>query len=197
MPAKTVERRLVQLSELRVVRAAADGPTKIGGHAAKFDSLSEDLGGFRERIAPGAFAATIKNSDIRALWNHDSNIVLGRNKSGTLRLSEDSAGLLWEADAPQTQLVRDMVLAPIERGDVSQCSFGFYTVNDKWAKMDGEWIRTLLEVELFDVSPVTYPAYPSTDVATRGLQEAIRSATPPPDDAWLIPNLRRRLELAL
>jgi len=196
MPTKTPERRIVPAGELRVVRAAGDGAVKIGGHAAKFDSLSEDLGGFRERIAPGAFAQTIKNGDIRALWNHDSNIVLGRNKSGTLRLSEDSAGLLWEADAPQTQLVRDMVLAPIERGDVSQCSFGFYTLNDKWAKMDGEWIRTLLEVELFDVSPVTYPAYPATDVAVRSLQEAIKAATPP-DETWTVANLRRRLELTL
>lgn len=196
MATKTPERRIVPAGELRVVRAAGDDAAKIGGHAAKFDSLSEDLGGFRERIAPGAFAQTIKTGDIRALWNHDSNIVLGRNKSGTLRLSEDSAGLLWEADAPQTQLVRDMVLAPIERGDVSQCSFGFYTLNDKWAKMDGEWIRTLLEVELFDVSPVTYPAYPSTDVAVRSLQEAIKAATPP-DESWLVANLRRRLELAL
>lgn len=184
------------IAEIRVVRAAADGPTKIGGHAAKFDSLSEDLGGFRERIAPGAFANTIKNGDIRALWNHDANIVLARNKSGTLRLSEDLAGLAWEADAPQTQLVRDMVISPIERGDVSQCSFGFYTIQDKWAKVDGEWVRTLLECDVFDVSPCTYPAYNSTDVAVRALQEAIKQATPP-DESYIIANLRRRLELAL
>ncbi len=191
---KTLERRIALVGEFRVT--AVDGVTKIGGHAAKFDSLSEDLGGFRERIAPGAFANTIKTGDIRALFNHDSNIVLGRNKSGTLRLSEDSAGLAFEVDAPQTQLVRDMVLAPIERGDVSQCSFGFVTLNDKWAKMDGEWVRTLLEVDLFDVSPVTYPAYPSTDVAVRSLQEAIKHATPP-DESYLIDNMRRRLELML
>ncbi len=191
---KTLERRIALVGEFRVT--AVDGVTKIGGHAAKFDSLSEDLGGFRERIAPGAFANTIKTGDIRALFNHDSNIVLGRNKSGTLRLSEDSAGLAFEVDAPQTQLVRDMVLAPIERGDVSQCSFGFVTLNDKWANMDGEWVRTLLEVDLFDVSPVTYPAYPSTDVAVRSLQEAIKHATPP-DESYLIDNMRRRLELML
>jgi len=193
---KTLERRIVPAGDFRVIRAAGDGPTKINGHAAKFDVLSEDLGGFRERIAPGAFAQTIKSGDVRALFNHDSNIVLGRNKAGTLRLSEDSAGLSFEIDAPQTQLVRDMVLAPIERGDVSQCSFGFYTQQDKWAKRDGEWERTLLEVELFDVSPVTYPAYPSTDVAVRSLQEAIKSATPP-DELWRVANLRMRLALTL
>jgi HK97 family phage prohead protease len=191
---KTKETRIA-VAELRVV--AADGtPTKIAGHAAKFDSLSEDLGGFRERIAPGAFAKSIQSGDIRALWNHDANIVLGRNKAGTLRLSEDSAGLAFEVDAPDTQLVRDMVMAPIARGDVNQCSFGFYTMADKWAKVDGEWIRTLLECELFDVSPVTYPAYPSTDVAVRSLQAAQAADVVPPVELWRTDLLRRHLELS-
>ena len=190
---KTRETRIA-VAELRVI-AAADAPTKIAGHAAKFDSLSEDLGGFRERIAPGAFAKAIQSGDIRALWNHDANIVLGRNKSGTLRLSEDSAGLAFEVDAPDTQLVRDMVMAPIARGDVNQCSFGFYTIADKWAKVDGEWIRTLLECELFDVSPVTYPAYPSTDVAVRSLQAA-QASDKPPVALWRTDLLRRHLELS-
>lgn len=194
MAAKTEERRIV-VGELRAI-TSADAPTKIAGHAAKFDSLSEDLGGFRERIAPGAFAKTIQSGDIRALWNHDANIVLGRNKSGTLRLLEDSAGLAYECDVPDTQLVRDMVISPIARGDVNQCSFGFYTIADKWAKVDGEWIRTLLECEVFDVSPVTYPAYNSTDVAVRALQAAIKSATPP-DESWRNAHLRRRLDLIL
>jgi HK97 family phage prohead protease len=187
------ERRVMLVGELRVATVA--DVSKISGHAAKFDVLSEDLGGFRERIAPGAFAKTITSGDVRALFNHDSNIVLGRNKSGTLRLSEDSAGLAFEVDAPQTQLVRDMVLAPIARGDVNQCSFGFYTLQDKWAKIDGEWVRTLLEVELFDVSPVTYPAYPQTDVGVRSLQDAIKAATPP-DESWKLDHARRRLDLA-
>ena len=190
---KKIEERRVVLGELRAVRADG-GTAKIAGHAAKFDVLSEDLGGFRERIAPGAFAKSIQGSDIRALWNHDANIVLGRNKAGTLRLSEDSAGLFYECDAPDTQLVRDMVLSPIERGDVNQCSFGFYTIADKWAKIDGEWVRSLLEAELLDVSPVTYPAYAQTDVAVRSLQQAIQQATPP-DEIWRNDVLRRRLQL--
>lgn len=194
MAIKTEERRIV-VGELRAMPGAAG--QKIAGHAAKFDQLSEDLGGFQERIAPGAFAKTIQSSDIRALWNHDANIVLGRNKSGTLRLSEDSAGLFYECDAPDTQLVRDMVLAPIERGDVNQCSFGFYTINDKWTKVDGVWVRTLLEVELLDVSPVTYPAYPQTDVAVRSLKAAQESVAPPaPEyDEHRSLLLRRRLDL--
>lgn len=190
--AHKAEERRIYLGELRAI-ASADAPTKIAGHAAKFDSLSEDLGGFRERIAPGAFAKTITSGDIRALWNHDANIVLGRNKSGTLRLSEDSAGLYYECDVPDTQLVRDMVVSPISRGDVNQCSFGFSTNADKWAKVDGEWIRTLLECDLFDVSPVTYPAYQSTDVAVRGLKSAIQAVIPPDD--FSVGLMRRRLEL--
>lgn len=193
---KTEERRII-VGELRAI-ASEGGGQKIAGHAAKFDSLSEDLGGFRERIAPGAFAKTIQSADIRALWNHDANIVLGRNKSGTLRLSEDSAGLYYECDAPDTQLVRDMVLAPIARGDVNQCSFGFYTLSDKWAKVDSEWVRTLLEVELFDVSPVTYPAYPATDVAVRSLQAAQAAFTSPGSNtAWRYGLMQRHLDLSL
>lgn len=179
-------------AELRAIPEEGKAP-KIAGHAAKFDVLSEDLGGFRERIAPGAFAKAITSSDVRALWNHDANIVLGRNKSGTLRLSEDSAGLFFEVDLPDTQLVRDMVLAPISRGDVNQCSFGFYPKADKWSKIDGEWVRTLLEADLTDISPVTYPAYVQTDVAMRSLEDAQRIIVP----TWRFDLMRKRLELEI
>lgn len=188
------ERRIV-LGELRAVPGADGKPKMVCGHAAKFDVLSGDLGGFRERIAPGAFAAALTTADIRCLWNHDANIVLGRNKSGTLRLSEDSAGLYYECDAPDTALVRDMVMSPIERGDVTQCSFGFRTISDKWAKVNGEWIRTLLEVDLFDVSPVTYPAYNSTDVAVRSLKEAM-SLMVPTEEEYQMELRKLRLKLA-
>lgn len=189
------ERRFYPLAELRVAEAADGKSAKISGHAAKFDVPSEDLGGFVERVAPGAFAKTIMSADIRALFNHDSNIVLGRNKAGTLRLSEDTAGLAIDIDAPDTQLVRDMVLAPMRRGDVTQMSFGFITRNDKWAKVDGIWVRTLLEVDLFDVSPVTFPGYPQTDVAVRSMEDAIKAAIPP-EEIWRIELSRRRLDLA-
>lgn len=187
---RQLERRVL-VGELRLI---GDGP-KMGGHAAKFDVLSEDLGGFRERIAPGAFAKTIQSADVRALFNHDVNLVLGRNKAGTLRLAEDTAGLAYEIDPPDTQFARDLAVS-MKRGDVNQSSFGFYTLADKWAKLDGEWIRTLLEVDLFDVSPVTYPAYPQTDAGVRALEAAVKAATPP-DELYRNDLLRRRLELAL
>src|SRR4030042_2911469 len=148
---------------------------KIGGYAARFNSLSQDLGGFVEKLEVGCFSKSLLTADVRCLFNHDANIVLGRTLSKTLRITEDSEGLMYECDMPDTQMARDMVMAPIERGDVSQCSFGFYTIRDSWENVDGKMIRTLLECELLDVSPVTYPAYLSTSVAARSL-EAARSA---------------------
>lgn len=193
---KQREQRDFPIAELRFDSAAGTAP-KIAGHAAVFDQLSEDLGGFRERIAPGAFAATLASDDIRALFNHDANLILGRNKAGTLRLKEDLTGLAIEIDPPDNQFARDLVVS-MKRGDISQMSFGFYTIVDAWAKVAGEWVRTLLEVELFDVSPVTYPAYPQTDVAVRALHAAIASEKIiPPDESWRLDVMRRRLALSI
>lgn len=190
---KGSERRHFTVKELRVVRA--DGqPAVIAGHAAVFDTLSVELWGFREKIQKGAFANTL-NADVRALFNHDPNLVLGRTTNKTLSLREDEKGLFVEITPPDTQAARDAV-ALIERGDVTQMSFGFRTITDKWNTEDGETVRTLVEVELFDVSPVTFPAYPDTDVAVRSLEKwkaeqpaAIAAA----DDLDL---RRRRLKLA-
>jgi len=188
-----IERRAYAM-ELRV--DTVDGmPPKMSGHAIVFDSLSEDLGGFRERVAAGALTKTLLSADIRALFNHDPNLVLGRNKAGTLRLKEDMTGLAIEIDPPDTQAARDLMVS-MKRGDINQMSFGFRTIADKWAKLDGEWIRTLLEVDLFDVSPVTYPAYTQSSIAVRGLQDAIKSATPP-DETWRTDFMRKRLELSV
>ena len=168
------EIRTFRCDDLRVIRGATrlgKGP-KIVGHAAVFNKLSADLGGWREQIAPGAFAEAIKNDDIRALWNHDAAIVLGRNTAGTLRLSEDKKGLAIEIDPPDTQAARDLMVS-MERGDVDQMSFGFWVKpgGQSWGEdADGQAIRTLTDVGLFDVSPVTFPAYPQTDVAIRELR---------------------------
>lgn len=157
-----------------------NGNPRIIGHAAVFNSLSEDLGGFREQILPGAFTEAIEKDDVRALFNHDANFVLGRNRSKTLVLAEDARGLAIEITPPDTQTIRDLVLEPMRRGDISQMSFGFSVRpgGQDWAVDDeGRTIRTLKRVRLFDVSPVTIPAYPETDVALRELREfSARSA---------------------
>ncbi|MBR1230216.1 HK97 family phage prohead protease [Bradyrhizobium sp. AUGA SZCCT0176] len=167
-----IERRTFAAEGLHIEKRDA-GEIRLVGHAAVFNSLSEDLGGFREQISPGAFADAIETDDVRALFNHDPNFVLGRNRSKTLRMSEDARGLAIEIKLPDTQTVRDLVVAPIERGDVSQMSFGFSVKpgGQDWAKDDeGRVIRTLKRVRLFDVSPVTYPAYQQTDIAVREMR---------------------------
>lgn len=167
-----IERRGFAVAGLEL-RAADGGKRVLRGHAAVFGQLSDDLGGFREQIAPGAFAEALGKDDIRALFNHDANFVLGRNLSKTLRLSEDQRGLAFEIDVPDTQTVRDLVVGPVERGDVSQMSFAFGVRpgGQDWAKTDeGLTVRTLKKLRLFDVSIVTYPAYPQTDVAVRSLR---------------------------
>jgi len=143
---------------------------KIRGHAAVFNKLSVPLMGFREKISPGAFKKSIEDSDIRALWNHNPDYVLARNKSGTLILEEDKKGLAIEISPPDTQWARDL-METIKRGDVDQMSFAFQVTKDSWDESGKESVRTLEEVELFDVSPVTYPAYPQTDVKVRSFLE--------------------------
>lgn len=164
-----VERRGLAVAELRL--AHADSRT-ITGYAAVFNALSEDLGWFREQIAPGAFADSIaRGDDVRALINHDSNLVLGRTAAGTLRLMEDTRGLMVEIDAPDTQVARDLIVS-MDRGDVTQMSFGFYTEKQAWDETTDPPTRTLQQVRLFDVSVVTYPAYPQTDVSVRSREAA-------------------------
>ncbi len=167
-PSNYEERALPGVVE---IREREGGGAIIRGMAAVYDKLSENLGGFREIIAPGAFEET-NVSDVRGLFNHDSNFVLGRTKSETLRIKRVNEGLEYEIDVPDTQTIRDLVVEPIKRGDVSQSSFGFIIGrgNDSWDENeDGVLIRTIHKVrELFDVSPVTFPAYPDTTVGARG-----------------------------
>lgn len=166
---RLIEHRNFKLSEVRVNRAKDGKSATIEGHAAVFNKLSEDLGGFKEKVAPGAFKKTIKEADVRALFNHDENYVLGRNRANTLTLEEDETGLRIVNTPPSTQWATDLITT-MERGDVDQMSFGFYTILDSWeAGPNGDVIRTLLEVELFDVSVVTFPAYPQTDASVRSI----------------------------
>ena len=178
-----IERRALILGELRVMdpEDGAEGPPRIVGHAALFESESVDLGGFREVIHPGAFTKTIQEADIRALQNHDSNRVLGRNTAGTLELAEDGAGLAFEMTPPATTWA-DHLLISMRRGDVDQMSFGFEAVRDRWETLGDDMrdglLRHLDEVRLYDISVVTFPAYPETTAEVRGKVRDLQSATP-------------------
>ena len=167
----TPERRYLAC-EFRV--SDSDKPT-ISGYAAVFNSASEDMG-YREYIDPGAFDSVLAtNPDVRCLWNHDSSSILGRTKSGTMRLSTDERGLRYECDLPDTQVAHDLAVS-MRRGDVTQSSFAFVCGgNDTWEEDDaGNWTRRIHSfTELIDCSPVTYPAYPDTTSGVRSLPDSM------------------------
>lgn len=156
------------------VEKRADSETRtITGYAAVFNSATDIGGMFREEIKPGAFAEAIGRDDVRALINHNENFVLGRTKAGTLSLAEDEKGLAIEIALPDTQLARDLAII-VERGDVSQMSFAFSMEGgaQKWDESGEIPVRTIDKIgKLYDVSIVTYPAYPDTEAAVRSLQE--------------------------
>jgi len=143
----------------------------ISGYAALFDVSSQDLGSWTESIDPRAFdTVMIKNPDVRALWNHNADHVLGRTLSGTLQLNVDSRGLAYVIDPPDTTLANDLIVS-MRRKDVTQSSFGFIVKRDQWTEQpDGTITRRILEFqELLDISPVTYPAYNQTTSQARNM----------------------------
>jgi len=170
-----MEKRVLPVEESEIRVEGENGERKITGYAAIFNRRSENLGGFVEIIRPGAFRKAVEGADVRALFNHDPNYVLGRTTNGSLTLEENQKGLKFTATPPDTQWADDL-LKSIERGDVSQCSFSFRVAEngDKWTEEKGAVTRELLELEyLGDVGPVTFPAYPQTSIQARSiLQEA-------------------------
>lgn len=162
------------------IEERGEGKKAMRGHAAVFNQLSEDLGGFREQIAPGAFAEAIGQDDVRFLLNHEG-LSLARTTNKTLRLSEDVRGLAFEVDVNLDDPDWQRLLPKVARGDISQMSFAFRVRpgGQDWAKDDeGRTIRTLKKLRLFDVSPVTYPGYPQTDIAMRELRSWEKAQAP-------------------
>jgi uncharacterized protein len=181
------------------LREDGDG-RKISGYGAVFYNADDEGTQFQlwedayERILPGAFDRAIAEDDVRSLFNHDVNIVLGRNTSGTLALSVDEVGLRYEITAPDTQLVRDQVVAPIERGDVSGSSFMFVPIRANWTDEDSEdgrsvEIREVREVELWEVGPVVFPAY---DASTSSLRQTDIAEARSERDEWRAAMRRER-----
>jgi len=165
------ERRYIDAGECRLLE---DG-NKLEGYAAVFNKWSEDLGFFREKIKRGAFKKTLEDgADVRALINHDPNLIIGRAANGTLELEEDKRGLKYLVSLPDTSYARDLKES-VKRGDITQNSFGFVTMKDSWEQGEGKELdeRTLIEVKLLDVSPVTFPAYPQTDLKLRTLLQDV------------------------
>jgi len=169
----TEEIEIRTFTELELRTDEGEKP-KLFGYAALFNELSEPLAGFREKIKKGAFTKTLEEDDIRMLFNHDPNYVLGRTGNGTLELEEKAKGLYFEVEPPETSWAKDLIVS-VKRGDLHQNSFGFYTIKDLWDNSDPDnVIRTLLEVRLFDTSIVTFPAYPKTSVKVRSAGDVYR-----------------------
>jgi HK97 family phage prohead protease len=165
-------REIVEPLELRAAPEGSTSPGTIVGYAAVFNRYSLDLGFFREKVAPGAFTDALKRCDVRCLRNHEPESILGRTSAGTLRLVQDEIGLRIECDLPNTQIGRDTAES-IGRGDIQGQSFAFSTAIDQWDYSSEPWQRTVVEIaELYDVGPVTFPAYEDTSVAVRSYAAA-------------------------
>jgi HK97 family phage prohead protease len=163
-------------TEIRAAKSG-DGMLRVFGHAAIFNTptvLTDFMGSFTESIAPGTFSRALREKqDVRCLLNHDRNCVLGRTASETLKLKEDEDGLFFDCNLPDTQLARD-VHALVKRGDISGCSFGFKVRTNEWTEdKDGKVSRTLTDVDLSDVSIVTYPAYQEASCEARSVGEVL------------------------
>lgn len=168
-----MERRFVD-SHKPSIETREDGSRKVSGYAAVYfrddnpDTEFRIIDDLVERIMPGAFDISITNDDVRALVNHDPSQLLGRTSAGTLRLSSDDIGLRYDIDIPQTSAGKDVV-ASIERGDITGASFSFELRSDgvTWTRTEKEDIREIRSVVLYDVGPVTFPAYLATSAAAR------------------------------
>lgn len=145
----------------------------VVGYVVKFNQRSQLIWGeFYERVAKGAFARSLQENTIKAFWNHRSDFVLGSTKNGTLRLWEDEVGLAFELDLPNNTWGND-AYESIQRGDVDGVSFGFYVRSDSWQYLKDEDVyeRTLLDVNLFEVSPTPFAAYPDSEVNKRSIEQ--------------------------
>lgn len=186
------ERRESQLP--LAIETRGEGKSYITGYAAKYNVRSTLLGNFREEIKPGAFDRALRDQThpVVALWNHDSNQVLGSTRSGTLAVETDDAGLRYSVEIPDTTLGRDLSVL-ISRGDIWGSSFAFVirgTSGESWAEEDGQAVRYVHEVEgVYDVSPVLSPAYEdaTASVVMRSYERFLQSHRP----ALTLPELRR------
>ena len=162
------EIRTLKTTEFRI-STDDDGSRTLSG-LIPYNSPSYDLGGFTELIAPSAFAnALAPGADVLCLRDHDVSILLGRTKSKTLSLTDSDEGLRFTCKLPKTTQASDLAES-VDRGDLDANSFGFQTLDDKWlADAAGNVVRTLLSVELFEISPCSFPAYPSSAISVRSL----------------------------
>lgn len=185
---------MTQTRELRFAvspveeRARDDGTRVMRGYAYRFNELSQDLGGFRERVVAGAGGPSLRQNDVTATFNHNASALLGRTASGTLTVGEDREGGWYEISLPDTTTGRD-VAELLKRGDLRGSSFTFRVLDggQRRAEEDdpetGLPIREITAMDVFELGPVTNPAYLSTQASLRSLPECLADhAEPAPVD---------------
>lgn len=161
---KKMEKRIVDITNVQT-RSKDNEPLKISGYAVVFNSRASIGDFFDEQISPGAFKRALsENGDIRALFNHNWDKVIGRTKAKTLTLREDDKGLYFELELPNTSYARDLAES-MERGDINQCSFSFNATKEDWDYNSDPALRTVIEADLYEISIVSIPAYDDTEAA--------------------------------
>jgi len=165
-----VEKRSIPPGELRV--ESRDGEVSVmSGYGALFNSWTMIGGSFREMVLPGAFADTIRDDKVKALWNHDRAYVLGSNRANppTLELLEDEKGLRYSIDLPQHAYWLPTLVESVQRGDTEGSSFSFQATEDRWESDEEGEKRSIIKARIFDLGPVTFEAYEGTEIAVRSL----------------------------
>jgi HK97 family phage prohead protease len=168
------EIRYLPARELRI-STAADGTKQLSGHAIMFGVRSVNLGGFVEVVDPKAVSTSLRTQDILCLNNHDSSQPLARTSAGTLKLSTDPVGVAFTCSLDTRISYASDLAISVQRGDVRGMSFGFQTNKDTWTKDNGTLLRTLNDIEIFEISTVSNPAYKQTDVSVRNIPRELRS----------------------
>lgn len=190
------------LAELRAEEEEVDGGKRmfLAGVAAPFQSLSQDLGGFRERIRRGAFSRSLSSGvDVLCYPDHQDRAtsILGRTASGTLTLRQDDTGLRFRCQLPDTTTGRDL-FAVAKRGDLRGMSFEFRAQAESWSEENGVVIREIDDLDLFAINPVLHPAYPATSVqVSRRALEHVEQLRQPPTCPPRVRHMRRMAEIAL
>jgi uncharacterized protein len=159
------------------IRTTADGSKQLAGYAIRYNSPSQDLGGFTEICSPGMLTRTLKeNPDVLCLRDHKSELLLGRTSAGTLALTEDAQGLAFVVTLPKTA-IGDDTAENVRLRNLSGCSFGFVVADsgDRWEQKGTQLVRTLLDVDLFEISITSFPAYSATSVNTRSCPARFRN----------------------
>lgn len=175
------------------IRAGENGTLRVEGYAAVFDQEADIGGFFRERIAPGAFTGAIGRDDVVFLFNHDSDTVMARTRSGTLTLSQDDHGLRMSAELDEADPDVARIAPKMRRGDLDKMSFAFVAEQQEWDDTADPPLRTILQARLHDVSVVTSPAYAGTEIGLRSLAE-VRKAMAAENFDWV--QRRKRLMAA-